>query len=141
MFSPVTTIVDGQRLYRTPLRKVEDDVTMWVGDGMVRYYQTHSLPTPVKVKLAMVMAYDGASVIRDDVALLLSKIAIYENTYPEEFNDIGWRASTTFFCIVLEDEILREIRGDSGSKSKEESKRDTEETGSVFSDDGNRRLW
>lgn len=108
---------------------------------MVRYYQIHSLPAPVKVKLAMVLAYDSAKIIRSDVTLILTKNALYESTYPEEFNDIGWRASNTFFCIVLEDEILREIRGDTRSKSEEKSKGDTEEAQGLYGDDGNRRIW
>ena len=127
MFGPVSILVNNQRLYRTPLRKCGSDITIWPGSGMMRYYQTETLPAPIKVKLAMILAYSDKATVLDDVTLMLRPASIYTNNYPPEFEDIGWRASTSFFCVVLESKLLGEIRGDdTGEQGKKEGAGDSQ---------------
>lgn len=110
--SPVTHSTNWS-LYRVPLHREEGIYTVYVGDNFTRTYTDETLPDPIKMRLAMILASEQY-IIRD---LELLKSELFVNHGPVEFHDIGWQASDSYFCIVLSLSDLEDMKGDTRSKS------------------------
>ena len=96
-------------LVRVPVRKIEDHYIVFVADAYHRRYDEDTLPDELKTKMAMILASQHKKVEPDHE---LDKLTLYQNQQSEELSEIGWRASDTFFCVVLTRPTLSLMRGE-----------------------------
>jgi hypothetical protein len=109
--SPVTHSTNWA-LVRVPLIREYGKYIVYVGDNFTRTYSDETLPDPIKMRLAMILASEQY-VIRDAELL---KSEIYVNHGPVELHDIGWQASDSYFCIVIPIQDLEDMKGDTRGK-------------------------
>jgi hypothetical protein len=95
-------------LMRVPMRRIEDHFILYVADGYHRRYDKDTLPDEIKTKLAMILA-SAHTVLPDHK---LQKLDLYSNTQSLELDDIGWRASESYYCLVLTRPTLMKMRGE-----------------------------
>jgi hypothetical protein len=95
-------------LVRVPLRRVDDHFVLYVADGYYRRYDKDTLPDEIKTKMAMILATDHKVIPDRD----LRRLGVYENTQSDELDEIGWRASESFYCIVMPIDSLKALRGE-----------------------------
>lgn len=95
-------------LYRVPLCKEGSSYTMYVADGFSRVFDEDTLPDEVKTKMAMILANAGQIVTDEKVTQLQVMVTTVDN----DFRDIGWRASDSWFCIILPLASLMKLRGE-----------------------------
>jgi len=95
-------------LVRVPvMRGADEHYTVYVGDRTVRRYNDNTLPDVLKSKLAMILAHEGE--YKDDHDL--DNISLYTNNQSHEMDDVGWRASHSYFCLILNRETLDSLKG------------------------------
>lgn len=97
-------------LYRVPVRRVGDAYIVYVADGYHRIYDESTLPSVLKSKLTMLLARGS------DAALFtpehrLQSMTVYTNRQSEELDEIGWRVSETYYCLVMDLDTLEQLRG------------------------------
>ena len=95
-------------LVRLPMRKVDNHYTAYVADGYQRNFDENTLPDLLKSKFAMILASPDVPLSYD---YELQVIGLYVNTMSPEMNDIGWRASDTYFCLIVTREFLESLKG------------------------------
>jgi len=95
-------------LVRVPMRRIEDHFIVYVADGYHRRYDKDTLPDELKTKLAMILVTEH-KIIPDHK---LSKLELYSNTQSLELDEIGWRASESYYCMVLTRPTLMAMRGE-----------------------------
>jgi hypothetical protein len=98
-------------LYRVPLRRIGDDYTVFLGNGKSRMYTTESLPDCIKYKLTMVLASPDIE-LWDEGARWFGVHSLMQNNSAAHMNDIGWRASDTYFVVVIESKELDSLVGE-----------------------------
>lgn len=97
-------------LYRVPLRKVNDDYYVYLGNGIVRIFTPDTLPDCIKGKMAMILALPNTNLYKDhDRSFGVSELM---NNYPSDLLEIGWRGSDTFFVVVIERQELDSMVGE-----------------------------
>jgi len=96
-------------LVRVPVRKIEDHYIVYVADGYHRRYDEETLPDELKTKMAMILASPHDKATSD---LKLDKLRLYQNHQSEELDEIGWRASESYFCLVLTRPTLALMKGE-----------------------------
>jgi len=94
-------------LVRVPMRRIDDHFIVHVADGYHRRYDKDTLPDELKTKLAMILAVEH-KIIPDHK---LSKLELYSNTQCLELDEIGWRASESYYCMVVTYESMMAMRG------------------------------
>jgi hypothetical protein len=99
-------------LYRVPLRRLGDDHTVYLGNGKTRIYTAESLPDCIKFKLTMVLASPSVG-LHDEFKRGFGVHCLMQNNSAAHMNDIGWRASDTFFVVVITSEELDSLIGES----------------------------
>jgi hypothetical protein len=90
------------------MRRIEDHFIVYVADGYHRRYDKDTLPDELKTKLAMILVTEH-KIIPDHK---LSKLELYSNTQSLELDEIGWRASESYYCMVLTRPTLMAMRGE-----------------------------
>ena len=105
--SPVVHQYDFN-LYRVPLHKEGNSYTIYVGDDFNRVFDEHTLPDEVKTKMAMVLA-NAKQIVTDEK---VTQLQLMTTTVDSNFRDIGWRASDSWFCIILSYKSLMALRGE-----------------------------
>jgi hypothetical protein len=103
--SPVVHTRDWD-LIRVPVRKVDDQYIVYVADGFHRLYTDDTLPDVLKSKFAMIHA-NGEGFLSDSKIL---RLTLYVNTNPE-LDEVGWRASDTYYCLVVDRPTLESLKG------------------------------
>ena len=104
-------------LYRVPLRKVNDDYYVYLGNGIVRIFTSDTLPDCIKGKMAMILASSSVNLYRDhDRSFGVCELM---NNYPSDALDTGWRGSDTFFVVVIERQDLDSMVGEVLTKEQE----------------------
>lgn len=97
-------------LVRLPMRKIDNHYTAYVADGYQRNFDENTLPDLLKSKFAMILASPEMLLLYDrELSVLV--MGLYVNTMSPEFNDIGWRASDTYFCLIVTREFLESLKG------------------------------
>ena len=94
-------------LIRVPVRKVDDQYIVYVADGFHRIYTDDTLPDVLKSKFAMILASEGGFV-RD---ARIIRMTLYTNHGSPELDEVGWRASETYFCLVIDRLTLESLKG------------------------------
>lgn len=95
-------------LVRVPMRRTTDHYVVYVGDGFHRRYDNRTLPDEIKTKLAMILATDGEHCLDEK----LLKLTLYNNRHSPALDEIGWRASESYFCLVLTRPTLAAMKGE-----------------------------
>jgi hypothetical protein len=95
-------------LIRLPVRKVNNEYIVYVADGFHRLYTDDTLPDVLKSKFAMILANGSPEYLRDSNIL---RLTLYTNTFSPELDEVGWRASDTYFCLVVDRETLESLKG------------------------------
>jgi hypothetical protein len=95
-------------LVRLPVRRVDGQYVVYVADGFHRIYTDDTLPDVLKSKFAMVLANGGSAFVPDSKIL---RLTLYTNTDSPELDEVGWRASDTYFCLVVDRETLESLKG------------------------------
>jgi hypothetical protein len=86
-----------------------DTYHVFVGDNHVRHYKEDTLPDCIKYKLTMILA--SPHQIHSDRTI--AKMQIYNADVPNpDFDEIGWRASDSYFCIILPHQDLLSLKGE-----------------------------
>jgi hypothetical protein len=98
-------------LYRVPLMRVGDDHTVFLGNGKIRIYTAESLPDCIKHKLTMVLASPDVA-LHDEYNSSFGVHKLMVNNSAPHMNDIGWRASDSFFVVVISSEDLDSLVGE-----------------------------
>ena len=96
-------------LMRVPLRRTIDHYVVYVGVGFSRRYDEHTLPDELKTKMAMILASDAEYFVDEK----LHRLQLYVNQNSPELDEIGWRASESYFCLVLTRPTLLAMVGES----------------------------
>ena len=95
-------------LIRLPVRKVNNEYIVYVADGFHRIYNDDTLPDVLKSKFAMILANGGGAYVGDPKIL---RLTLYTNTFSPELDEVGWRASETYFCLVVDRPTLESLKG------------------------------
>ena len=95
-------------LIRVPVRKVDDQYIVYVADGFHRIYTDDTLPDVLKSKFAMILANGESANVPDSKIL---RLTLYTNTDSPELDEVGWRASDTYFCLVVDRLTLESLKG------------------------------
>ena len=112
MLTPLISDV-SMDLYRVPFRSIKDEHTVFVSDMKMRYFTTGELPDEIKIKLAMILAYDDKSYVKTSVlSKMEDDLYLYLCPYPKEFKDVGWRYNEIYFCLVLSRLLLNSLEGE-----------------------------
>ena len=101
-------------LMRVPLRRTVDHYVVYVGVGFSRRYDESTLPDELKTKMAMILASDAEYCVDEK----LHKLQLYVNTnrHSPALDEIGWRASESYFCLVLTRSTLAAMKGESNGE-------------------------
>ena len=102
---------------RFPLNKMHNKYSVYVSDDLVRHYNDETLPSVLRVKMAMVLASPQPNLIPEE---RLSKINVYECTMPN-LSLVGWRVSESWFCLVLDRLTLNSLKGGTLTKETEDA--------------------
>ena len=94
-------------LIRLPVRKVNDNYIVYVADGYHRIYTDDTLPDVLKSKFAMILASEGRYMLDSRII----RLTLYTNTDAPELDEVGWRASETYFCLVVDRPTLESLKG------------------------------
>lgn len=110
VIGPLSPVVHPKRwdLIRLPVRRVEGSYYVYAADGLVRMYDEETLPDTLKGKFAMILASPQPPLMHERS---LQKLHIYINGHNPELDEVGWRVSETFFCLIVDRETLESLRG------------------------------
>ena len=100
-------------LVRVPVRRIEYHYIVYVADGYHRRYDAETLPDELKTKLAMILA--SPQKVSPDHEV--DKLALYTNHQGEQLDEIGWRPSESYYCVVLTRPTLMSMRGEDYGKT------------------------
>jgi hypothetical protein len=94
-------------LIRLPVRKVNNEYIVYVADGFHRIYTDDTLPDVLKSKFAMILASEGKYMLDSRII----RMTLYTNADFPELDEVGWRASETYFCLVVDRPTLESLKG------------------------------
>lgn len=121
-YSPIISEHDS-RMYRVLVTQRGNLYTLFTGDGMTRLLEDTALPDEVRSKLAMVKAFSNKKRLRPATDFdIWSPMDMYANTFPPEFDDIGWHCRSMsledreLYCVVISTETLELLRGERNAK-------------------------
>jgi hypothetical protein len=104
--SPVGLESDKE-MYRVPVHIEKELHTVFVGDNHKRMFDADSLPDFLKHKLAMIIARNERPLTSDD---LLTELTLFM-TRRGDFEYIGWRASPSYYIVVMTYAELKSLMG------------------------------
>ena len=96
-------------LVRVPVRKVDGSYIVYVSDGFNRVYDDRSLPKKLRSRFAMILANGGGDLFEPEFKL--QKLTVYINNQSPDLDEVGWRVSETYFCLVLDKNTLESMKG------------------------------
>lgn len=92
--------------YRVPMWVDGDEYSLNVGRYETRYYTNETLPSEIKVSVAMINAFPYSPY--EDWAV--KDFTVYVNTQDSKLNDIGWRVTKQMYVIVMPRDLLNYMR-------------------------------
>lgn len=100
-YNPVTNT------YRVPMWIDGDEYSINVGRYETRYYTSDTLPSEIKVSLAMIHAFPFTF---NHDEWVVKDLGVYVNLQDPKLNDIGWRVTPEMYVIVMPTELLYGMR-------------------------------
>lgn len=97
----------GERLYRVPVHIENEQHTVYVGDNHTRMFDGDSLPDFMKHKLAMINVSGHGELLQD---IAVTNLRLFE-TRRGNLECIGWKASPSFYIVVMTNDELESLRG------------------------------
>ena len=116
--SPITANVpdESQKYYRVPVYQEGDEHTVFVGDNFRRRFTLDTLPDFLALKLSMIKASAKPELLIDDTEDSPSFAMLLYSMLPfEGFETIGWQLSKRYMVVILTEEQLEELKGDTRS--------------------------
>lgn len=124
MLAPIAT--PPSMMYRVPVQirnnnnfrltsqnnVIERQFAVWVGQNTIQLYTDTTLPACIQTKLAMVITHPASDKFQTKVVPQISRevqMDLFKSTYPEEYDEIGWRISHDFYCVVLDVKDLQKM--------------------------------
>jgi hypothetical protein len=108
---------ESQKYYRVPVYQEGDEHIVFVGDNFKRRFTLDTLPDFLALKLSMIKAVAKPELLIDDMedhnpsfAILLYSMLPYEG-----FETIGWQLSKRYMMVILTEDELEELKGDTRS--------------------------
>lgn len=92
--------------YRVPMWAVPDEYTINVGKYQTRHYTNETLPSHIKVSVAMINAFPFTPMQEWEV----KDLGVYVNMQNPKLDDIGWRVTHTMYVLVMSRPLLDEMR-------------------------------
>jgi hypothetical protein len=102
-------------LVRVPVRRVADHYIVFVADGYHRRYDEETLPDELKTKMAMILASESKQEALPDHKL--QKLTLYTNNQSDALDEVGWRASESYFCLAVTRPTLALMRGENNGEA------------------------
>lgn len=99
----------GKGLYRVPVQIENERHTVYVADNHKRMFDADSLPDFMKHKLSMITV-SGQGELLDERSL--TRLHLFA-TKRGDFECIGWRVTNTFYIIIMTDDELESLKGNS----------------------------
>ena len=93
-------------LIRVPVMRVDGNYTVFVGDNAIRRFTDDTLPDALRSKFAMILASVQNFKYDHDV----DRLSIYTNNQSPELDEVGWRVSDSYFCLVVSREIMETLK-------------------------------
>lgn len=119
ILSPLSANVEdeSQKYYRVPVHQDGDVHTVFVGDNFRRRFTPNTLPDFLALKLSMIKASAKPELLIDNVEEDSPSFAImlYSMLPFEGFETIGWQLSRQYLIVVLTEDELESLKGDTGS--------------------------
>lgn len=119
ILSPLSANVEdeSQKYYRVPVHQDGDVHNVFVGDNFRRRFTPDTLPDFLALKLSMIKASARPELLIDDVEEDSPSFAImlYSMLPKEGFETIGWQLSKQYLIVVLTEDELESLKGDTGS--------------------------
>jgi hypothetical protein len=104
--------------YRVPLWEDDHGYTLFVGDNLTRTFskeqdKEHPLELPAEVKTQMTFIKTAKAYEENAVRLLTepSLARVFINSFPDSYEEIGWRIEENIFVVVLSKKTLEGLRG------------------------------
>ena len=97
----------GEGLYRVPVQIENELHTVYVGDNHKRMFDADSLPDFIKHRLAMIAVSNQGELLPD---ISVTKLRLFE-TRQGHLECIGWRASPSFYIVVMTYDELESLKG------------------------------
>lgn len=92
--------------YRVPMWTADDEYSINVGHYETRYYTNTTLPTEIKVSVAMINAFPFEPLSYWEV----NNYIVYVNIQDPKLDDIGWRVTNEMYVLVMERSLLDLMR-------------------------------
>jgi hypothetical protein len=92
--------------YRVPMWTADGEYSINVGQYETRYYTDETLPSEIKVSVAMINAFPFKPLADWEV----TDYTVYVNTQDSKLDDIGWRVTQKMYVIVMERSSLDHMR-------------------------------
>ena len=102
------------RFYRVPLVRVDRngvEYEVYLNDNLCRIYNDNTLPDFIKSKLAMILA--SGKKLNIPKGSFVTELDLYINCAGKEFDEIGWASIDGMFIIILSEQELASLQGES----------------------------
>ena len=93
--------------YAVFMQQNAGEFAVHVGSKYIRRFTLDTMPVRLKQSLAMIHAFDWPRILRGQEYAPLS----FMDYFPEQCKDIGWMTGPGEYTLVLEENLLHELRG------------------------------
>lgn len=94
---------------RVPVFIDDGEYCICVGKGEYRYYTQDTLPDAVKALFSMIHTIP----FNDKQPWEVNPVDVYINNHDARLNETGWRVNESIYMLVLDNELLEQLRGGS----------------------------
>lgn len=102
---------DGNKRIRIYMQHCEGKYRIYPGNYIKREFDDETLPNAIKVTVGLINAYKWPVTPQMDSGLLWK----FRDSYPQAMFNVGWRDGE-HYCLVLSDEVIRDLRGEPSDK-------------------------
>lgn len=95
---------ERENAYRIAVRRVEEEFWVYVDNNYVRKFSTQTLPASIRGPIAMLHAFTW-DFSDDDRPVWFQ----WQDKFPAEARDIGWRPDPKSYCLVISGDVLAEL--------------------------------
>jgi hypothetical protein len=96
--------------WRVPLKILDDNYIIFLSQNIKRIFNAENLPDYIKLALAFIKA-SSISIPKSDSDLYELDIFLPEDKDDELCKESGWRASESWFIVILSNDQVKELAG------------------------------